>query len=722
MDRRQGQVQARWGLGPPLVLVLGLVLTAAVAGTLAHARSRVSAARFHALVQERRATLQLRLETLMRGVEDTAAFISSSDLVTHDEFETFAERVLVEERVLMALSWNVAERGEDGELRVRVHHIQPLNGNEAALGFDVASEARRREALLGAAATGQPTATAPVPLVQGPAPGLLVFAPVYRGGHVPKTPEARTERLVGFAVGVLSTRRVVEDALARFEHNPFELEVQDMAAPEDAVTFRPDGGEPMADRAQTVTLDWGGRRWRLTARPTETLTSGLGPEVSGVAGILISLLLAGYLRLQQLRRRSVEALASDLQRTNADLEHEMAERARAEEEQRRMQAKIAAGQKLESLGALSGGLAHDINNMLVGIIGSADYALSMLAPEPEVRTELEGILAAGQRVAGVTEAMLAYAGRGYYAPQLIELSALVASTVKDLRPLLPTNVVLTEELAPARIQGDVKLLGQALSAVLSNAVEALPPEGGHVFVRTGVAEEVTPPVVPPLAQQSLAPGAYAYVEVEDDGCGMAPETVERMFEPFFTTKFQGRGLGLAGAIGTIRRGQGTITVRSAPGAGTTLRLYLPVLEAMPTEAARMAAPPPPRPERERRVLVVDDEVEVRGVLRRILERSGVQVVEAADGRRCLELLRDGSPPIQVVLMDVSMDGLSGPATLAEMRRRGMQIPVVLMSGYAKEEVLAMVGAEQLQVFLHKPFRPDEVMARVEEAMVSPAGR
>jgi signal transduction histidine kinase len=707
--------------GPLVVLVLGILLSLGVAGVLHRARVRLHVARFDALVLERRAALQLRLETLVRAVEDTAAFFSASESVTPEEFETFARQIVAEDAALVALSWNpVVERDRTGPTSVLVRYIEPEGGNAAALRFDVAGEPRRRAALVAAAVTGRPIATAPLTLVQSQDAGLLIFAPVYSKER-PATPEGRLAAVQGYAVGVLRMDALLEDALGRFQRNPFALEVVDVDALDERIVYRSDAVAPADAHTRTASLSWGGRRWQLSAQATELDTPGIGPELGLAGGLLITLLLAAYLRVQQERRRSMERHAAELQQANTELAREMAERVRAEQDKRNLQAKVMEAQRLESLGALSGGLAHDINNLLVGIIGSADYALQMLEPPPEVRAELEGIVAAGQRVAGITEAMLAYAGRGYYAPEGTDLASIVHDALAELQPL-KAGVEFRNSLEQAPLSGDVKLLRQAVLNLLTNALEAV--EGsGELHVRTGTASQVEGPVVTPMANDSLPPGPYAFFEVRDTGCGMAPEVRERMFEPFFSTKFQGRGLGLAAVLGIVRRGRGTISVSSTPGEGTTVRIYLPAAASArpalaPGPVPTPAPSPAPAPADGVRALVVDDEGDVRNVLRRILERDGLHVVEAVDGADCLRLMGEGEP-VQVILMDVSMSGLSGPSTLLELRKRGHRVPVILMSGYAKEDVLAMVGDDGLQSFLHKPFRPADVMARVREAVAQP---
>ncbi len=227
---------------------------------------------------------------------------------------------------------------------------------------------------------------------------------------------------------------------------------------------------------------------------------------------------------------------------------------------------------------LAGGIAHDFNNLLTPIIGEARLALGDLPASSPTRERLERILRAAQRAADLTRKMLANAGAEAPRTDRVDLSQLVDELAHLVGVGAPDHVAIRYQLPKGlpSIDGDPTQIGQVITNLVSNALESLGAEGAHVAIRTGELD-LAEPLPCPVAglRESLAPGHYVFLEVEDTGCGMTPETVARIFDPFFTTKFTGRGLGLAAVIGIIRSHEGGIEIDSRPGVGTQFRVLFP---------------------------------------------------------------------------------------------------------------------------------------------------
>ncbi len=318
---------------------------------------------------------------------------------------------------------------------------------------------------------------------------------------------------------------------------------------------------------------------------------------------------------------------------------DITEHRRDEEERLKLEKKVQQAQKLESLGVLAGGIAHDFNNMLVGILGNAELALMDLSPESPVRKSIYDITVASKRAADLAQQMLAYSGKGKFVILNLDLQPLVEEITHLLRTSLSKKAIVKFDFASdvPSIEADATQIRQIIMNLLINASEAIGDRSGVISIRTGAQECDRSYLDESSLDRDLPEGVYSYLEVVDTGCGMDRETVALIFDPFFTTKFTGRGLGLAAVLGIVRGHRGIIKVQSRPGQGTTFKVLFPATEepASPDDTAA----------RERiegsltgkTVLLVDDDKTVRLVGRRMLERFGMEVETAADGRLALEL-------------------------------------------------------------------------------------
>ncbi len=370
-------------------------------------------------------------------------------------------------------------------------------------------------------------------------------------------------------------------------------------------------------------------------------------------------------------------------------------------------------QKLESLTLLAGGLAHDFNNLLVGILTAADLLHRDLDPGSEQRGLAEIIKKAAERAAGLTRQLLIYAGKGAAARQPVILNAVVEAALDSLRATLPGNVALVTALDPTLppTDADPGQVQQVVSNLVLNAAEAIGTGPGTIRLTTGI-EMVSGAA---HAAPALPAGHYIFLEVADDGCGMAAEVQPRIFDPFFSTKGRGRGLGLSAVQGIVRAHGGGLRVTSAPGAGSAIHVLLPAAAPRPAHALEAAADVPVSP-RGRTVLLVDDEPVVRGVVTRALGHCGLQVRCAASGRDALELLRTGGDAIGLVLLDLGIWGQDGLQTLAALRAEQPSLRVVLTSASDPGQALTRAGLQPPTAFLAKPYTVHALLECVERAL------
>jgi CheY-like chemotaxis protein len=379
---------------------------------------------------------------------------------------------------------------------------------------------------------------------------------------------------------------------------------------------------------------------------------------------------------------------------------------------------------LEAVGQLTGGIAHDFNNLLTPILGDASLAILDLPESSPIRARLEKIRSAAQRAAGLTNQMLAYAGRRPLVAESLDLSSLVREVGQLLETPVSGRGSLSIEI-PANLPavvGDATQITQVALNLITNAAEAVTAPNGRIRVRAGVMGSGEIPrsalflgeageAIPP------EPGPYVFFEVEDDGCGMDEATRSRIFDPFFTTKFTGRGLGLAAVLGIVRGHRGAIDLESSPGKGTRFRVLFPA--SYPERAGTTTTREPRDTHRVRgTVLVVDDDEGVRALAEETLRRAGIATLSATDGDAAIALFERGPDDVDVVLLDRTMPASGGAACFEALRRIRPGVPIVLMSGYAPEHAGEGMTEDALAVFLQKPFLPETLIERIREALAS----
>jgi PAS domain S-box-containing protein len=381
---------------------------------------------------------------------------------------------------------------------------------------------------------------------------------------------------------------------------------------------------------------------------------------------------------------------------------------------------LRQAQKMEAIGQLTGGIAHDFNNILTIVITNAALLTDQVAPDQvDMRVELSDLQRAALRGADLIRKLMAFSRQSALEIRPINLAGVIRDTERSLRRLLPDSIEISSKLdidADLRIDGDVGAFEQILFNLATNARDAM-PDGGALRLRVYRAwldEEHR------RVHGWGAVGEYIVIAVSDTGCGMTPETRARVFDPFFTTKPPGKGtgLGMAMVYGLMKQHNGYIGLYSEPGRGTTFRLYFPApsssIAASDPEAASAASVGGTE-----RILIVDDEEGIRRSAARVLTRAGYAVEEAGDGEAALTLLGRPDAPFDLVLSDLVMPRLGGLALYEELRRRGCETRVLLMSGYTAEDVRAQEGAHPGLKILHKPWSVTDLLRRVRDVLDQP---
>ena len=384
-------------------------------------------------------------------------------------------------------------------------------------------------------------------------------------------------------------------------------------------------------------------------------------------------------------------------------------------ERKRREDRLQQTQKLESIGVLAGGIAHDFNNLLVGVIGNASLAQELVPPASEAAELLEGIVRTGEQLATLTRQMLAYAGKGRFFVERLDLSDLIPEMNGLIQPSISKKIAIHFELERnlPPIEADRSHLQQVFMNLVLNAAEAIGSNAGLISVRTAVEalDESYVRLHPEAAE--LCPGDYVCLEVRDTGCGMDAATKTRIFDPFFTTKFTGRGLGLAAVSGIVRAHKGTVRVTSTPGQGSCFTVMFPVAKGA---VAQPAADRHAAPGGTGTVLVVDDEPLVREFADRVLKRHGYDVLLAGDGLEAIDILKRHPGDIALVVLDLSMPGMSGEEVLPEIRKIRPRVKVVLSSGYNEAETMALFKGRQVAGFIQKPYTSSRLAEKVKTAL------
>lgn len=383
-------------------------------------------------------------------------------------------------------------------------------------------------------------------------------------------------------------------------------------------------------------------------------------------------------------------------------------------ERKRLEEHLSHAQKMEAVGQLAGGIAHDFNNLLTAIIGHSELALAAIPPDSVSAQHLSEIRKAGDLARSLTSQLLMFSRRDVVRPEVVSLTEVVGKSASLLGRLNGNQVQLDVRLhAAGFIKVDPGQIEQILINLASNARDAM-PQGGRLTITTADVRTTDPP---PAEFPDCPPGPYVRLDVCDTGCGMDAATQARIFEPFFTTKPPGKGtgLGLSNVYGVVRQSGGRITVRSAPGEGSSFMILFPLVEPSADSTVAPTMPPAPAGGTET-ILVVDDNPAVLTLARAVLETKGYCVLEASGGQEALFFARTYPAPIHLLLSDVVMPDLGGPELTQHLVVDRPDMKTLFMSGYTDDVLLHQVGSTGRTAFLPKPFTPQELLTCVRESL------
>jgi len=392
---------------------------------------------------------------------------------------------------------------------------------------------------------------------------------------------------------------------------------------------------------------------------------------------------------------------------------------RAEEERRAIESKMVEAQKLESLGILAGGVAHDFNNLLATVLGNIDLSLEMPGVPESVLECLREAKTATITASKLSQQMLTYAGHQIMRPKPVNLNEALQSLQHLWESNLPSNVSLSFSFADdlPDIHADTAQVHQVLLNIISNAEESFDENGGTIKVSTGYTTLTKDDLQPMKCDPGTPAGPFVYVTVADTGCGIAPDMLPQIFEPFYSSKFIGRGLGLAAAYGIVRAHDGAIRLESQPGAGTRFTVYFPLSRAQtPRTQSSAGGQHVGAPKTQYHILVVEDEPAVRKVLEYVLTRASHTVDVAIDGLDGLEQFQANPQIYDAVLMDIKMPRMNGDKAFHEIKKIRPELPIIVLTGYAEESVIASFHPGEPAAFLQKPFEVQHLLSALKHVL------
>ncbi|MBI5594101.1 MAG: response regulator [Deltaproteobacteria bacterium] len=388
-------------------------------------------------------------------------------------------------------------------------------------------------------------------------------------------------------------------------------------------------------------------------------------------------------------------------------------------ERKNIEEQLRQAVKMEAIGTLAGGVAHDFNNLMTAVMGYSDLSLKKIAKDDPLRRDIEQIRKAGERAAALTSQLLAFSRKQVVQPKVLDLNQVIAETEKILRRLIGEDIDLVSVPGPAlaRVMADPGLIGQVIMNLAINARDAM-PQGGKLTLETAnvcLGEA--------YAQRHIGvePGRYVMLAISDTGSGMNEMTLSRIFEPFFTTKEKGKGtgLGLAVVYGIVKQSNGHIWVYSEPGRGTTFKVYLPCAEQETEIVGLDAGSAELLRQGSETILLVEDDDIVCDLASFSLRMYGYTVIEAHDGDEALKICCEHEGPIQLLVTDVVMPGMSGRELAKKFESLCPAMKVLYISGYTDNAIVHHGILDAGAAFLQKPFTPEALARKVREVLDEP---
>jgi signal transduction histidine kinase len=572
--------------------------------------------------------------------------------------------------------------------------VSPRRRSEASIYTALWSESRIRMALRAAADSGRVTVTPTINLPPSGS-GLLVCVPVF--------PE---EKLDGFLVGILDYRQLFDSMLQNVAED-YWVVVYDS---NQEIYARPgatnQGGSPWAEDAD---IKFRQISWRVQVWPkSQTLAYARStlPRVTFVGGII----LAGLLAFAVFMAESAHLQAHQVEVTNKELNREIANRKQTEETLRQ-------AQKMEAVGLLAGGVAHNFNNLLMVIRGHAALSMNRVDSDHPLHRALSEIVKTADRASSLTRQLLAFSRKQVLQLRVLDLNSLVSQMAELLPAVLGEDIHLMIQLDPqlGHVKTDAAQMEQVIMNLVLNARDAM-PAGGDLTITTANTDLDEESV---RLYSGIRPGPHVVLAVRDTGHGMDEDTQTRMFDPFFTTKDRnkGTGLGLSTVYGTIDQSGGSITVSSKPGEGTTIQILLPrVDEAI--QPVELKEEPPQVSNGEETILVVEDDDAVRRMTREFLTIKGYKVKEVRSGAEAIEFMGHQAEPIDLVLTDVVMPGMKGRELGGRLAALRTGIKILYMSAHTEDSAMDLDMIAPGTAFIEKPFSPDELASKVREVLLA----
>ncbi len=394
---------------------------------------------------------------------------------------------------------------------------------------------------------------------------------------------------------------------------------------------------------------------------------------------------------------------------------DITDRKRIQEERKKLQEQLMHAQKMEAVGMLAGGVAHDFNNILTAIIGYSSIVKMKIRSDDPMKINLDRIISSAERGAGLTQSLLAFSRKQLISPRPIDLNIVINNVQKLLSRIIREDIELKTVFCdrPLTIMADSGQLEQIVMNLTTNARDAM-PQGGSLTITTETLL---------IDEQFIKdhgygePGEYALLSIRDTGTGMDSDTMERIFEPFFTTKEVGRGtgLGLAMVYGAVKQNNGYITVFSEIGKGTTFSIFLPLI-TLPVKGDKLSQPVVLIKGGTETILVAEDDESIRNLIGSVLSEFDYTVIEAKDGIQAVELFHKHKENITLVILDVVMPGKNGKEVHEELIKIKPELKTLFISGYTAD-VVHRRGILDLELnFLQKPLMPDKLLKKVREIL------
>ena len=381
-----------------------------------------------------------------------------------------------------------------------------------------------------------------------------------------------------------------------------------------------------------------------------------------------------------------------------------------EMERQQMTEQLLRSRKLEAVSTLAGGVAHNFNNLLMIVLGNLELMRMDVPPGDILHRHIDAAEKSAQRAANLSTLMLTYVGQTKISPKAIDLNHAISEMVDVLKTTMANNATITLEPGPgaAWIHADSGKLFQMLSNLVANAVESSGDPPLEIKIRIGLQYFMAAELSRLLPGEHLPEGGYVSLQVADNGCGMDPETIDKVFDPFFTTKFTGRGLGMAAVMGIMRAHHGGAHIDSRINGGTTVTVYFPAH----SQRTAMPTPTPATEGYQRTVLLVDDEPLVLELGKQMLRRLGCDVLTAVDGFEALSVFEANRDRIHLAVLDIEMPRMDGRQTLVRLRERGARCPVLVASGFIEAQAREKLRDVQVDGFIQKPFHVNQLHEKI----------